>query len=65
MLGNKEKIARIKEEAKEELLDELTGEQRRKLEEMMGASFELKTPSLQDRIQRVRQRRQNQEGEDN
>ncbi len=60
-----EKIARIKQEAREELLDELTGEQRRKLEEMMGDSFELKTPSMQDRIRRIRQRRGDQEAKDN
>ena len=60
-----EKIARLKEEMREELLDELTSEQRRKLEEMMGSTFDLQTPSMQDRIQRIRQRRQDQDAEDN
>lgn len=49
-----EKIARLKEETRESLMEELTSEQREKLKEMMGGAFELKTPEFGQRIRRPR-----------
>ncbi len=49
-----EKIKEMKDKAREELFEELTREQRDKLKSMLGNDFELKTPSMQERIQRVR-----------
>ncbi len=59
-----EKIARMKEQARETLLNELTREQREKLKAMMGESFQLKTPDFRDRINRFRKARQQGEGQD-
>lgn len=53
-----EKVKRMKEEAREELFDELTSDQRKKLESLLGNDFELKTPSFRDRMQRIRNRQQ-------
>ncbi len=51
------KIQKLKEQAKDDLLDELTGSQRAKLKEMTGANFELKTENWRDRIKRLRTRK--------
>lgn len=48
------RIAEMKQQAREELLGELTREQRAKLKEMMGNDFDLKTPDFRERVRRVR-----------
>ena len=49
-----EDIAKLKEEARDELFDELTRDQREKLKEMMGDKFEYKRPDFRNRLQRLR-----------
>ena len=50
-------IAKLREQAREDLMDELTSEQRDKLETMLGDKFEYKAPSFSERIERLRQKR--------
>ncbi len=48
------RIARLKEQAREELFRELSPSQRKKLKEMMGDAFELQTESWRDRVKKMR-----------
>ena len=43
------KIAKMREDTRKELLQELTPEQREKLKELTGASFEMKSEDFQRR----------------
>ncbi len=49
-------IEKLKEKARSVLLDELSSEQRKKLESMLGEQFQFKQSSFNDRIQRIRDR---------
>ncbi|GEM_PF-1739907 len=48
-----EKYEVMKKKAQEELLDELKPNQRKKLEALMGANFDYKTPAMTDRPKRM------------
>lgn len=48
-----EKIEKLKKEAEAEILDELSSKQRKKLEDLMGSSFEYKPVKFQDRIRKL------------
>lgn len=52
-----DKIAKLKEKAKEDLLGVLTRDQRQKLDEMTGAKFDLPTPNFRDRVRQMRRPR--------
>ena len=47
-------VKKLKEKVRDELFEELTRDQRKKLTEMLGNDYELKTPNFRDRIRRRR-----------
>ncbi|HMO16008.1 MAG TPA: hypothetical protein PKD64_18155 [Pirellulaceae bacterium] len=51
-------IAELKAKARKDLLSELTSDQRSKLETMMGENYEIKGPSIRQRIERARETRE-------
>ena len=52
----------LKKEIRDKLLDELTSEQKRKLEKLSGDDFEYKQNSIHDRIQQQFNRRKSKLG---